>query len=61
MVGRLGGHEFALAGLLAPFVLVGFALSGPARRLVDGGRIRYAVLALAGASALMLIGRSLLL
>jgi uncharacterized membrane protein YfcA len=61
MVGHLGGHEFALAGLLAPFVMVGFALSGPARRLVDGGRIRYAVLALAGASALMLIGRSVLL
>jgi uncharacterized membrane protein YfcA len=61
VAGQLGGHEVATAGLLAPFILIGFALSGPARRLVDGGRIRYAVLTLAGVSALTLIGRSLLL
>jgi uncharacterized membrane protein YfcA len=61
VAGRLGGHELWLATLLLPFVILGFALSGPARRLVDGGRVRHAVLAVAGASAVMLIGRSLLL
>lgn len=59
IVGQLDGHDVASAGLLAPFILLGFALSGPARRLVDGGRIRYAVLALAGSSALVLIARSI--
>lgn len=60
VAGQLGGPDVANAALLAPFILLGFALSGPARRLVDGGRIRYAVIAIAGVSALVLIGRSLL-
>ena len=59
IAGHLGGHDFALAGMLTPFILLGFALSGPARKFVDT-RIRYAVLAIAGVSALGLISRSLL-
>jgi uncharacterized protein len=58
--GHLGGRDFGYAAVLVPFLLVGFALSGPARRLVEGGRIRYAVLGFAGLSALVLIGRSLI-
>jgi uncharacterized membrane protein YfcA len=60
MAGHLDGHDVVSAGLLVPFLLAGFALSGPARRLVDGGRIRYVVLGFAAVSALVLIGRSLL-
>jgi uncharacterized membrane protein YfcA len=60
IAGQLDGHDVASAALLAPFIVLGFAFSGPARRLVDGGRIRYAVLALAGTSALVLIVRSIL-
>ena len=59
LAGHLDGHDVALAAVLAPFILVGFGLSGPARKFVDG-RIRYAVLAIAGTSALALISRSLL-
>jgi uncharacterized protein len=58
--GHLGGHDVLLAAILAPFLVTGFLLSGPARRLVDGGRIRWAVLGFAGVSALVLILRSLL-
>ena len=47
--------------MLLPFLTVGFVLSGPARRIVDGGRIRYAVLGFAAASSLVLIARSLLI
>jgi uncharacterized membrane protein YfcA len=57
--GHLQASDALPALILVPFLLAGFALSGPARRLVDGGRIRYAVLAFAGASALVLIARSL--
>jgi uncharacterized protein len=60
MAGHLHVRDAIPAALLVPFLLAGFALSGPARRLVDGGRIRYAVLGFAGLSALVLIGRSLL-
>jgi uncharacterized protein len=59
LAGHLGWHDVALAGTLAPFIVLGFALSGPARRRIDS-RIRYAVLAIAGLSALALISRSLL-
>jgi uncharacterized membrane protein YfcA len=60
LTGHLDGHDVGLAAVLAPFLVAGFVLSGPARRLVDGGRIRWAVLGFAGVSALVLIGRSLL-
>ncbi|HEV2779339.1 MAG TPA: sulfite exporter TauE/SafE family protein [Actinophytocola sp.] len=60
VAGHLDGRDARAAAILAPFLLVGFALSGPARRLVEGGRIRWAVLGFAALSALVLIGRSLL-
>ena len=56
--GQLDGHDVVSAATLTPFLLAGFLLSGPARRLVTGGRIRYAVLGFAGLSALALIARS---
>jgi uncharacterized membrane protein YfcA len=60
VAGHLRLADVASAGLLVPFLVAGFALSGPARRLVDGGRIRYAVLGFVALSALVLIGRSLI-
>jgi uncharacterized membrane protein YfcA len=60
VAGHLHGHDVASAATLAPFLLIGFALSGPTRRVVDRGRIRWAVLAFAAASAMALILRSLL-
>lgn len=59
VAGHLHGRDVVLAAQLAPFLLAGFVLSGPARRLVDGGRIRWAVLGFAATSALVLIARSL--
>jgi uncharacterized membrane protein YfcA len=57
--GHMDRHDLGLAAALIPFLILGFALSGPARRLLDGGRIRYAVLGFAAASALVLILHSL--
>ena len=45
---------------LVPFLIVGFVLSGPARRVLDDGWTRTAVLGVAGASAVLLIARSLI-
>jgi uncharacterized membrane protein YfcA len=45
---------------LLPFLIVGFVLSGPARRVLDDGWTRTAVLAVAAASAVLLIARSLI-
>ncbi|MFL6142660.1 MAG: sulfite exporter TauE/SafE family protein [Labedaea sp.] len=59
LTGQLDGHDVRSAVTLAPFLVAGFALSGPARRLVSGGRLRYAVLGFAGISAVALILRSL--
>lgn len=60
VAGHLHPVDVAKAATLAPFLIVGFALSGPARRLVDRGRIRWIVLGFAAASALALIARSAL-
>ncbi|PXY30168.1 sulfite transporter TauE/SafE [Prauserella sp. PE36] len=58
----LGGQvhvtHFAFAAWLLPFLLAGFLLSGPARRFLDGGRMRVAVLVIAGGSALALLVRA---
>jgi len=59
--GHLDLDDVRSAVMLLPFLTVGFVLSGPARRIVDGGRIRYAVLGFAAASSLVLIARSLLI
>ncbi|MCA1676504.1 MAG: TSUP family transporter [Actinobacteria bacterium] len=48
------------AAELAPFLLAGFVLSGPARHVLDQGWTRHAVLTVAAASAGLLVGRSLL-
>jgi uncharacterized protein len=49
------------AGLaLTPFVVAGFAVSGPFRRYLDRGATRNAILATTGASAVVLLVRSLL-
>jgi hypothetical protein len=49
------------AGLaLTPFVVAGFAVSGPFRRYLDRGATRNAILAITGVSAVVLVVRSLL-
>ncbi|GAA4096431.1 MULTISPECIES: sulfite exporter TauE/SafE family protein [Actinomadura] len=54
-------HEQVVAGLaLTPFVLTGFAVAGPLRRYLDGGRMRNAITVVVGVSALSLIVRSVI-
>jgi hypothetical protein len=60
LFGKLGERELASSALLAPFILLGFACSKPAARLLDRGRTRWAVLAVSTVSALVLIGNQLL-
>jgi hypothetical protein len=57
---RSADSGLARTVLLTPFLLIGFALSGPARRLLDNGWTRGAVLAVSAASGVLLIGRVLL-
>ena len=57
---QVTSESLVSAALLTPFLLLGFALSGPARRVLDNGRTRWAVLAVAAASAVVLIGQALL-
>ncbi len=59
-VGQVTSESLASTALLTPFLLAGFALSGPARRVLDRGWTRRAVLAVAAASAVLLIGRAVL-
>lgn len=56
--GQVMGESLMSAAQLAPFLLVGFVLSGPARRVLDKGWTRHAVLTVAATSAAVLIGRS---
>jgi uncharacterized protein len=59
VAGQMHRHA-AVGGLeLLPFMVAGFALSGPLRRYLDKGRIRAAVLGLAAASAVVLLVRGL--
>lgn len=58
--GQVDGDALRAAALLAPFMIVGFALSSPARRLLDRGWTRPAVLALAAGGALALLGQAAL-
>ncbi|HEY6423204.1 MAG TPA: sulfite exporter TauE/SafE family protein [Pseudonocardiaceae bacterium] len=53
--GQVTSESLTSAAVLTPFLLVGFALSGPARRVLDNGWTRWAVLAVATASAALLI------
>jgi uncharacterized membrane protein YfcA len=59
LFGKLGAPELRAAIQLAPFVVVGFACSGAAARVLDRGYTRMAVLALATASAVLLIAHQL--
>ncbi len=58
VVGEVTASALGSTALLAPFLVVGFLLSGPARQVLDGGWTRTAVLLVAAASALLLISRS---
>jgi uncharacterized membrane protein YfcA len=60
IAGQLGRREALLAAALLPCLAAGFALSGPLRERMEGGRMRAAILAVCAASALALIVRSLL-
>lgn len=57
--GRIAAADAVRAGVMLPFALAGFLLSGWGRRLMDGGRARTVVLAVSTASAVLLIGRAL--
>lgn len=59
LVGKLPARALAAGAALVPFVLLGFAVSGPLRRYLDGGRVRTAVLTVAAVSACALLGQSL--
>src|SRR4051794_30748433 len=58
-VGQLPWSQVAAGLALTPFVVAGFAVSGPLRRYLDSGRTQAGILAVTGASAVVLIGRSL--
>ncbi|MGH3907645.1 MAG: sulfite exporter TauE/SafE family protein [Pseudonocardiaceae bacterium] len=60
VAGQVTGAALISAAQLAPFLLAGFVLSGPARHVLDRGWTRHAVLTVAAASAGLLVGRSLL-
>ncbi|MCP2329948.1 sulfite exporter TauE/SafE family protein [Actinoalloteichus caeruleus] len=57
--GQVGTTELVAAAALLPFLLAGFALSGPLRRVVDAGLLRRALLGVTAFSAVLLIARSL--
>lgn len=58
-VGELPVRQVWAGLALTPFVIAGFAVSGPFRRFLDRGRTRSAMLTVIGLSALVLITRSL--
>lgn len=58
--GQVHGEPVLKAALLLPFLLAGFLLSGPLRRVLDAGWMRPAVLTVAAVSAVILITRSVL-
>ncbi len=57
VAGQFSGDALQAAALMVPFLIAGFALSGPVRRLLDHGWTRPAVLAMASAGALALLGQ----
>jgi hypothetical protein len=58
LVGRFGWGDFLLGFLLMPGVALGYVAARPLARFLDRRRMRWAVLALATASAVALIARS---
>ena len=59
VAGEVAGRDVTRAGLLLPFLLAGFLLSGPLRRHVDGERLRAAVLVVSATSAVLLLVKTL--
>jgi uncharacterized membrane protein YfcA len=53
--GRLGWAELWLALVLLPGIALGAALSGPARRWLQGPRLRWAILAISAAGGIALV------
>jgi uncharacterized membrane protein YfcA len=58
--GQVTGHALEASLVLAPFMVVGFLLSGPARRFLDAGWTRPAVVGISGAAALVLLAQAAL-
>jgi uncharacterized protein len=58
--GQVGLEHVVAAGWLLPFMVGGFLLSGPARRLLDRGWVRPAVLAVSIAGAVFLLANAVL-
>jgi hypothetical protein len=59
LAGEVSTDDVARALVLLPFVFVGFLLSGPLRRHVDGPRLRVAVLTLSATGAVVLLAKTL--
>ena len=57
--GEVATEDVRRAAFLLPFLLVGFLVSGPLRRHVDGSRLRVAVLVVSASSAVLLLVRTL--
>lgn len=55
LAGQMSTDVVRDAAVLVPFLVLGFLLSGPARKILDGGRTRAAVLIVAAASAVLLL------
>ncbi|WP_232664487.1 sulfite exporter TauE/SafE family protein [Pseudonocardia sp. TRM90224] len=55
LAGAVTAEATSTAALLLPFMIVGFLLSGPARRFLDRGWVRPAVLTVAGGGAIALL------
>ncbi len=60
VAGHLRAEHLTAAAILLPFMALGAAVSNPLRRFLHGGRLRVGVLIVASASAILLIGQSLL-
>lgn len=60
LTGQVESGDVLAGVLLLPAMALGFALSGPLRRVVDRGRTRPVVLGLSAVSALVLLLRALL-
>jgi uncharacterized membrane protein YfcA len=59
VVDHLPARSLLAGVLLIPFMAAGFAVSGPLRRFLDGGRVRAGILVLATISAIVLIAQQL--
>ncbi len=59
VVGQLDPRTMGVAAVLMPTTMIGFLISGRTNRLIDGGRVREAVLAVASISAIAILLRAL--